>query len=315
MTEALSFHPAGARALAAARRVGPAPGEPGFDLQAARALEDSASSVAGPLGTPGSAARIAGVPCWIETPPAPTGGVALFIHGGGWVLGTAAAERARCAALAFETAWTIVAVEYSRAPESAFPTALDEITAVAGQLLSGPTAFSRLAVVGESAGGNLAAAYSYRAAKGGIPRPDVQVLISPVLDVTRLSSARTIEGIRMTPETLEWCVRAYVPDDADRARPEVSPLQAKSFEGLPPTALVVGEHDFLCADALEYAQKLNTAGIDTLPVVLPGMPHDFGRQTDSWPACAVGDLTASALRRWAPHSGHALDALNPKERA
>jgi acetyl esterase len=209
----------------------------------------------------------------------------LFLHGGGWVVGDLDGVDALCRALANRTGAVVVSVDYRLAPEHPFPAALDDAWTVltwlhehAHELGADP---DRLAVAGESAGANLAAAAARRAhADPGAahPRLRAQLLAYPALDGA-LATASYDElgtGFGLTRDQMRWYWDAYAPGGAARA-PEASPLRAPDVAGLPPAIFVQAELDPLLDDGLDYAQRLHAAGVDADVHVWPGMVHGFLR--------------------------------------
>ncbi|HEV2821181.1 MAG TPA: alpha/beta hydrolase [Solirubrobacteraceae bacterium] len=209
----------------------------------------------------------------------------LFLHGGGWVVGDLDGVDPLCRALANRTGAIVVSADYRLAPEHRFPAALDDAWTVltwlhdhAGELGADPR---RLAVAGESAGANLAAAAARRAhadPAGAHPRLRAQLLAYPALDAA-LATASYDElgtGFGLTREQMRWYWDAYAPDGAARA-PEASPLRAYDLAGLPPAVIVQAELDPLRDDGLDYAQRLRAVGVEADVHVWPGMVHGFLR--------------------------------------
>ncbi|HEV2819050.1 MAG TPA: alpha/beta hydrolase [Solirubrobacteraceae bacterium] len=209
----------------------------------------------------------------------------LFLHGGGWVVGDLDGVDALCRALANRTGAIVLSADYRLAPEHPFPAALDDAWTVltwlhqyAGELGADP---GRLAVAGESAGANLAAAAAHRAHTGpggACPRLRGQLLAYPALDaaLATASYAEMGTGFGLTREQMRWYWDAYAPDGAARA-PEASPLRAYDLAGLPPAVIVQAELDPLLDDGLDYAQRLRAAGVEADVHVWPGMVHGFLR--------------------------------------
>jgi acetyl esterase len=199
-------------------------------------------------------------------------GLILYLHGGGWTFGTLDGFDPICRQLAHLTGAEIVSVDYRLAPEHPFPAPLDDawavLQAVAGD---GP-----VAVMGDSAGGNLAAALAIRARDCGGPRIDLQILLYPVLstDFERPSYQRYGGGdYLISTEDMRWFWDHYVAD-ADRADPEAVPLTA-ALSGLPETIIVLGECDPLHDEGIAYAAALREAGVSVTVRDLPGMAHGF----------------------------------------
>lgn len=209
----------------------------------------------------------------------------LFLHGGGWVVGDLDGVDALCRALANRTGAVMVSADYRLAPEHPFPAALEDAWTVltwlhahAHELGADP---ERLAVAGDSAGANLAAAAARRAhADPGAahPRLRAQLLAYPALDgaLATASYDELGSGFGLTREQMRWYWDAYAPGGAARA-PEASPLRAPHLAGLPPALIVQAELDPLLDDGLDYAQRLRAAGVDADVHVWPGMVHGFLR--------------------------------------
>ncbi|WP_423382408.1 alpha/beta hydrolase [Burkholderia sp. LMG 32019] len=203
----------------------------------------------------------------------------VYAHGGGWCLGTLELYDNPCRALANATQCVVLSVDYRLAPEHRFPVpvedfcdALDWVFREAAGLGLDP---ARIAVGGDSAGGNLAAAACLVARERGGPPIAHQLLLYPPLDASMSSTSyRTCgQGYYLTQEIMQYCFDMYLTDPADGGSPCVSPLRAASLEGLPPATLLACEYDPVRDDAHAYAQRLRAAGVPVDYVVLPGMIH------------------------------------------
>ncbi|NHV26839.1 alpha/beta hydrolase [Burkholderia sp. D-99] len=203
----------------------------------------------------------------------------VYAHGGGWCLGTLELYDNPCRALANATQCVVLSVDYRLAPEHRFPVpledfcdALDWVCHEAAGLGLDP---ARIAVGGDSAGGNLAAAACLVARERGGPPIAHQLLLYPPLDASMSSTSyRTCgQGYYLTQEIMRYCFDMYLTDPADGGSPCVSPLRAASLEGLPPATLLACEYDPVRDDAHAYAQQLRAAGVAVDYVVLPGMIH------------------------------------------
>jgi acetyl esterase len=226
-------------------------------------------------------------------------GQILYLHGGGWIFGTLDAFDPVCRELAHASGAEVVSVDYRLAPEHAFPLPLDDTwAALESFACSGP-----LAVMGDSAGGNLAAALAIRARDRGGPRIDLQILLYPVLspDFERPSYRAFGQGdYLISADDMRWFWDHYVPA-ADRTHPEAVPLVA-DLAGLPETILVLGGCDPLHDEGVAYAEALRQADV---PVTLrehPGMAHGFFTLVDLLDAAnaevdAVGKLIAKTFAR------------------
>lgn len=207
--------------------------------------------------------------------------VLLYLHGGGFVSGDLDTHDSLCRALANHVPSIVVAVEYRLAPENPYPAAAADCFAVlrwvaanAGSL-GGDT--NRLAVAGDSAGGNLAAVMALMTQGKEEISLKAQVLIYPMLDAT-LSSPSLVENAFMPPFTLVDCVyswQLYLPKDVDRRNPFVSPLCAQKLDGLPPALVLTAEYDILSDEAEAYGERLRDAGVRVEHEEYQGMIHGF----------------------------------------
>jgi acetyl esterase len=223
----------------------------------------------------------------------------LYCHGGGWVFGTLDGFDPVCRQLAHDSSAEVVSVDYRLAPEHPFPQPLDDCWAVLLALADG----SPLAVMGDSAGGNLAAALALRARNRGGPDIALQVLLYPVLspDFERESYGRCGQGdYLISTGDMRWFWDHHTAE-ADRADPEAAPLAATDFSNLPDTIIVVGGYDPLHDEGVAYAEALWAAGGSVVLRDHPGMVHGFFTLVDLLGAAnaevaAVGSLIAGQLR-------------------
>ncbi|WP_395708282.1 alpha/beta hydrolase [Reyranella sp.] len=243
--------------------------------------------------------RPAGVTVIDRTIPGPVGGLPVrlyrpasapadgalpalvFAHGGGWVFGNLDSHDVLCAQLAIEAGIAVFAVDYRLAPEARFPGAFDDVVAglqwVAANGASVGIDPARLAVGGDSAGGNLAAAVALWARDHGGPELRLQLLVYPVTDaVARADSYRRYEdGYGLNAVTMEWFFDHYTPDKSTRGDWRVSPLRAKSLAGLPPALVVTAGYDPLRDEGRAYAFRLQQEGTLADLVEFGGMLHGF----------------------------------------
>lgn len=278
----------------------PAAGAP--DVVQLRADAESASQLLG--GAPESVASIRDLHA-----PGPAGSIALriyrpasapraglplvlYLHGGGWVVGSLESHDKLCRILANRLDAVIAAVGYRLAPEYAFPAALEDAEAawawVCDEARALGAAGDCFAVAGDSSGGNLAAALTLRLARIGAPQPNAQLLFYPALDAT-CSSASYREfatGYNLTGAQMGWYWSAYRGGAAADA-PELSPLVAPRLSDLPPAVIAVAEADVLRGDGLEYARRLQADGVSTRVVDCVGTIHGFLRWTGEVPAAYV----------------------------
>lgn len=206
----------------------------------------------------------------------------LWAHGGGFVLGGLESHDPTCRLLANETGYVVVSVDYRLAPENPFPAALrDYYSAIRWVAEHGATIRGdpdRIAIGGQSAGGNLTAAAALMARDNGtVDDIDYQVLIYPVTDfVTEYDSQReNAEGYYLTAQTAEWYHDQYVKYDLDARHPYVSPMRAPDHGDLPPATVVTAGFDPLRDEGIEYANRLEEAGVPTDHRHHPDMIHGF----------------------------------------
>jgi acetyl esterase len=205
----------------------------------------------------------------------------VFYHGGGWVIGDLESHDHVCRALANGARCTVVAVDYRLAPEAKFPAAVDDCFAatqwVAANSLELGIDPGRIAVGGDSAGGNLAAAVARLARDRGGPALIYQLLIYPVTDLQMKSASyiENAEGPLLTKAAMAWFIAHYVTGDADRVDPLGSPLLAADLVGLPPAFVLTAECDPLRDEGEAYGKRLKEAGGAAEVKRYAGMPHGF----------------------------------------
>jgi acetyl esterase len=205
----------------------------------------------------------------------------VYAHGGGWVFGNLDSHDVLCAQFALEAGIAVFAIDYRLAPEARFPGAFDDV--VAGLKWAADNGASvgidpaRLAIGGDSAGGNLAAAASIWARDNGGPKLHLQLLAYPVTDaVARAESYRRYEdGYGLNATTMEWFFDHYTPDKGARGDWRVSPLRAASLAGLPPALVVTAGYDPLRDEGRAYAFRLQQEGTLADLVEFGGMLHGF----------------------------------------
>jgi acetyl esterase len=205
----------------------------------------------------------------------------VYFHGGGWVVGDLDSHDQACRALANAARAIVVAVDYRLAPEHKFPAAVDD--AIAATRCVGANAQSlgidagRLAVGGDSAGGNLAAVVALDARDRDGPPLVFQLLIYPATDMqmNRPSHARHTEQLPLRRPTMQWFVGHYLRDPGDEADWRASPLRAPSFRGLPPALVVTAGFDPLCDEGEAYARALSDAGVPVAHERFDDQIHGF----------------------------------------
>lgn len=204
----------------------------------------------------------------------------VFFHGGGWALGNLDTHDGLCRALANRAECIVVSVDYGLSPEHRFPGPLEDAYLATRWVAENASAIDadpeRLAVAGDSAGGNLAAGVALLARDRGEPALDAQVLAYPVLDHSLASdSYESNPGIMFSRADMEWCWNLYLRDEIDAKNPYASPLEARDLSGLPPTLVVTGDVDLLRDDGSVYASRLADDGVDVEYENLDGMVHAF----------------------------------------
>jgi len=235
--------------------------------------------------------------------PLPTTGptpAIVFFHGGGFTVGDVPSYDACCRDIAAQTGFPVASVEYRMGPEHPAPAATEDCVAVwrymvehAQELQLDPT---RMAVMGDSAGGKLSAAVSQQAKQRGLTLPALQVLVYPGVDLSRdLPSKETYGvGFGLEKATIDWFMSHYVDDAALKLDPRVSPQLTKDLTGLPP-AIVVVASDPLRDEGLEYAKRLQEAGVKVELLDYPRLIHGFFTMGGVVPVAATA--TAEVLGR------------------
>ncbi len=229
--------------------------------------------------------RVAGMDTQLDAtlfvPKGEVGGLIMFFHGGGWVVGSVAGYVAVCQVLAEASGCAVLSVEYRLAPEHPFPVPVEDCYAATvwaqqnvGRLLGRDVP---LIVAGDSAGGNLAAVVALMARDRKGPDIACQLLIYPVTDCDFESESyiRYATGGMLTSEAMIWFWGQYIADPAKRADPLVSCLRAESLAGLPPAMVEIATHDPLRTDGERYADRLAEDGTATVMRRWYGLCHGF----------------------------------------
>jgi acetyl esterase len=242
---------------------------------------------AGPLG-----ARL-------YVPPGPGRGLVVWYHGGGWTVGDLETHDGTCRFLADAARTRVLAVDYRLAPEHRFPAAVEDALAAfewasreAPVLGVDP---ARVAVAGDSAGGNLAAVVARLATRRGVV-PAAQLLVYPVTDLSRkhASYALFAHGFFLTAKEMDWYRDHYLPDPADARDPRASPLLADDLHGLPPALVLSAGFDVLRDEGEAYARNLEAAGVRVRLVRHAGLIHGFCNATAVSPGARAAMAEAAA---------------------
>jgi acetyl esterase len=206
----------------------------------------------------------------------------VFFHGGGFVLGDLESHDGLCRTISNESGCRVVSVDYRLAPEHPFPAAVEDCFAavqwVAANAADLGIDAARIALGGDSAGGNLAAVAAVLAKKAGGPKIAFQLLIYPVAQLGGAETASMREnakGYFLEKASMEWFTRLYCPEASQRSDPRLSPLLARDVTGLPPAYVVTAGFDPLRDEGKAYADKLDAAGVPVTYVNYPGMIHGF----------------------------------------
>lgn len=220
-----------------------------------------------------------------ETPP-----LILFFHGGGWVLGSLDTHDATCRELAEDSGAAVLSIEYRLAPEARYPAAAEDCydaTCWAREHAADlGVDGTRLAVAGDSAGGNLAAAVSLMARDRGGPALRHQLLIYPVTDADFTTPSYTANGSGayfLSTSAMRWFWQHYLGETAPPDAPLARVLHTADLSGLPPATVITAQYDPLRDEGDAYAQRLSQAGVATDHHIAPGMIHGFFGMTAAVP--------------------------------
>jgi acetyl esterase len=209
--------------------------------------------------------------------------VVVYIHGGGWILGNFATHERLVRDLATQTGAAFVFVNYTPSPEARYPVAIEQAYAatkwVAEQSAQEGLDGSRLAVAGDSVGGNMSAAVTLLAKERRGPTIRAQALLYPVTNAAFDTDTyqQFADGPWLTRKAMQWFWDAYAPDSTVRAEPTASPLLAslEQLKGLPPALVITDEADVLRGEGEAYGRKLREAGVDVTAMRFEGVFHDF----------------------------------------
>ncbi|MFT3774174.1 MAG: alpha/beta hydrolase [Minicystis sp.] len=209
--------------------------------------------------------------------------VIMYFHGGGWILGNERTHDRLVREIANGARAAVVFVKYTPSPEAQFPVPIEQAYAATKYIAENGAQYgldpSRLAIAGDSVGGNMTAVVALLAKERGGPEIRYQALFYPVTDARfdTASYRKFAKGPWLTRATMKWFFDAYAPKLADRKKPEVSPLRASlgRLHGLPPALVIIDENDVLRDEGEAYAHKLMHAGVPVKAVRVLGAIHDF----------------------------------------
>lgn len=236
-----------------------------------------------------------------ESPP-----LTLFLHGGGWVIGTLDTHDGTCRALAQESGSAILSLAYRLAPEHPYPAPVDDAydALVWASIHAADLGCdgSRLAVAGDSAGGNLAAACAILCRDRGGPALRHQLLIYPVTDRDYGYPSYVANGggdYYLSQDAMDWFWRHYLSGRADAAAPLALVIRTASLEGVAPASVITAEFDPLRDEGMAYAERLQAAGIPVEAYVAEGMIHGFFSMFEAVPDAWGHIRRAGAILRQA----------------
>ncbi len=228
----------------------------------------------------------------------------VFFHGGGWVLGDIETHDPLCRLLANRSGCAVVSVDYRLAPEHKFPAAVEDAVAVTRYLAAQGEALGidggRLALGGDSAGGNLATVVALTLRDAGGPPLRLQLMLYPATDfaMDTPSHSEFANGYMLTRERMQYFADSYLRSPKDVSDWRASPLQAKDLSRLPPALIMTASHDPLRDEGKAYADRLNAAGVVASYRCYQGMIHGFMTMSGAVDAAAgaIGDA-ASAIKQ------------------
>jgi acetyl esterase len=235
--------------------------------------------------------------------PRPPQPLLVYYHGGGWVIGDLDTHDGLCRFLAEFSGCRVLSIDYRLAPEHPFPAPVEDAVAAFGwateqgdELGIDP---ARIAVGGDSAGGNLSAAVCLQAREGGGPQPAMQLLLYPVTDAVGGQASRDTfaEGFLLTRNDMDWFEGHYIPAGCDESDPRISMMRAPDVANLPPAYVATAGFDPLRDEAEVYATRMREAGVTVALQRHPGLIHGFANLTAICPSARAAMFeVAGALR-------------------
>jgi acetyl esterase len=246
------------------------------------------------------------LPLRIYTPAGTAPFAALvYFHGGGWVVGSIETHETLCCALANKAGCVVVSVDYRLAPENKFPAALEDCYAATEWFRASAAAFqvdpNLIAVGGDSAGGNLAAAVCLQAREKALPLV-YQLLIYPIAGYYNPGTPSYHEnasGVGLSRPEMIWFIDAYLASPAQARNPLAFPLEAVNLIGLPPALIITAEYDPLRDEGEQYAHKLQQAGVEITLKRYNGLIHNFIRMGSLFEQAEQAQSFAAAKLRQA----------------
>jgi acetyl esterase len=223
----------------------------------------------------------------------------VWFHGGGWVIGNLETADFNCRKMANDFKCVVISIDYRLAPETPFPGALDDCYFATKWVVTNPDKFGidveKIAVGGDSAGGNLAACVSLRCRDNGLP-VGFQLLVYPVIEANfdNPSYQENGTGYLLTRDAMIFYWDCYVPNENERKNPYVAPLHAKSLANLPPAFIISAEFDPLREEAETYGKALMAAGVDVEIKRYAGMIHGFFNMLTDEPVVEIDSASTDA---------------------
>jgi acetyl esterase len=256
--------------------------------EARKVLDHDALTVRGRM-RPIAEAReldVAGLRARLYVPTEDGGALLVFFHGGGGVLGSLDSHESPCRFLAAEGGVRVLSIDYRLAPEAKFPAAIED--GLAAFEWARENAGDRVAVGGDSAGGNIAAVVAQLAS----PKPALALLIYPVCDYSKKHESYRLfgEGFFLTARNMDWYRDHYLPDAEAALDPRASPLLAEDLSAMPRTYLAAAGFDPLRDEALAYGRRLAEAGVDVTVALHEGLIHGYANMS------GVGRTSAAAMK-------------------
>jgi len=228
----------------------------------------------------------------------------IYFHGGGWLLGDLDSHDVACRHYANAARCRVVSVDYRMAPEYKFPAAVDDSAEATRWVIAQASALGidrhRVAVGGDSAGGNLAAVMALMARDGDLPPLAFQLLVYPATDMgmTHESYQRVTEGVPLTARTMDWFIDHYLHGPNDRKDWRASPLRAADLSGTAPALVLTCACDPLCDEGIDYVRRLEREGVRVTHLHFSDQIHGFMSMGKIIRAAGVAiDMMAAVLRK------------------